>query len=70
MEEKMIDIFTAASVNAAMKQDFPDHLEHYWVRERSRRRLALHEAFSLVLTRWQRRPQADHPTYPVLTPPL
>jgi len=65
----MMDILSAASVQAAMRQDFPDHLEHYLVRERSRRRLALHEALSLVLTRWQRQPR-EHQTYPLLTPPL
>ena len=66
----MMDILAAASVRAAMRRDFPDHLEHYLVRERSRRRLALHEAFSLLLTRWQHTPRADHPTYPIMTPPL
>jgi hypothetical protein len=66
----MMDILAAASVQAAMRQDFPDHLEHYLVRERRRRRLALHEAFSLYLSRWQRIPRDQHPGYPTMIPPL
>ena len=53
----MMDIHAAASIQAAMRQDFPDHLEHYLVRERRHRKLALHEAFSLYLSRWQRTPR-------------
>lgn len=66
----MMDILAAASIHAAMRQDFPDHLEHYLVRERSRRKLALHEAFSLLVTRWQRPPRDSCPAYPVIIPPL
>ena len=66
----MMDILAAASIQAAMRQDFPDHLEQYLVREQRHRRLALHEAFSLYLTRWQRSPRDHHPGYPTMIPPL
>lgn len=63
----MIDFLAGASISAAMRQDFPDHIEYRLVRERSRRRLALHEAYSLLLTRWQRRP-ADERAFTVMPP--
>ena len=66
----MMDILAAASVHAAMRQDFPDHFARYEIRERARGNLALLEAFSLLLTRWQRRPRVERPVFPVMTPPL
>jgi len=66
----MMDIFAAASIRAAMRQDFPDHLEYRVVRERSRRRQALLDAYSLYITRWQRLPRDQQVTYPTLMPPL
>jgi hypothetical protein len=69
MEEMMIDFLTAASVSAAIRQDFPDHVDPRLVREGSRRRLALHEAYSLLLTRWQRPPRRhEEPVFPMLPP--
>jgi hypothetical protein len=66
----MIDVFAAASVHAAMRQDFPDHFEYRIVREQLRRRLALHEAFSLYLMRWNRPPHTEQPRVPMMLPPL
>jgi hypothetical protein len=66
----MMDILAAASIQAAMRQDFPDRFADYIVRERRHRRLALHEAFSLYLSRWQRPPRDQHLGYPTMTPPL
>jgi hypothetical protein len=69
MEAEMIDFLAAASISAVMRQDFPDTLEHRHVREQSRRRRALHEACSLLLTRWQRPPRRDHHAV-TMFPPL
>ena len=66
----MMDILAAASVQAAIRQDFPDHFAQYEIRERRRHGVALHEAFSLVLSRWQRVPRDQYPGYPILMPPL
>jgi hypothetical protein len=63
----MIDFLAAASISAVMRQDFPDTIQHRLVREQPRRTLALHEAYSLLLTRWQRPPRADL-TLPLIPP--
>ena len=66
----MIDVLAAASVQAAIRQDFPDHFAQYKFRERRRSPLALHEALSLYLNRWQRLSREQHPGYPMMLPPL
>lgn len=63
----MIDFLAAASISAVMRQDFPDCAEPCRVRENPRRRLALHDAYALLLTRWQRPPR-DLPAVPMMPP--